>query len=547
MKPAIILGMMLGKGAPEIAETLLLEHDVEFITLEPITTEFARRGLPSRSFDEFVEDGPENPLLAEGVQRLQRAREVIQSAGLRAAYAHLDEEAWAAVQQTLLEGLRHHLVPCMLHAEGVRRCADETDLRLLVFNEDVMPHSRTMITTASAAGVPSLHMVHGILCGAITPHPAISASHIAAFSEHNKRQYEFVGADPASIHVTGNPAWDRLGRPPQWGARAEVCERLGLDASAPVITYALTDDRVLSMSCLEYPQRHTQLARAMLDAFAELQQRHPDWQFAMRPRLNYDTDPPLAELVETARGRGLKHVFIDTSSAYDSLVLSDLMISTESNIGIEAILLGKYAMDVSIPEYGGRLFHEGVGSLWDDEDAIIRVTQADQIASRIEPVLLDPAVRAGLDAARPHSVERFNQPHDARACQRVAALVARLARLEPGGDKSAFAQTCEELRAPAAEHNRAGEARFMQGDVEGALRHFVRALNHWDLDPAYSSNLGTALHAAGRPQDAWDAFVAAMHQDPHFQPARDNLRAVAPEVGRMREAERILWLFGSDE
>ncbi len=547
MSASVLFSMMRYRGGAGVARAVLERGAVDFITMEPSTSIFEEMGLPRQSFTEYLPKNVEQTMEPGALKRLRELVGGIQSAKFREAYGHFDDATWERLQEAMYGVLRREFYSCMVNIEALLRCAAETDLRLLVCSEDVLPTSRSLVLKASRIGIPSLHVIHSVPCGAATSHPAVPSTHLAVYSEHTKRLYESLGVESDRIFVTGNPAWDRLAGPPRPALRRRICHELGLDPAKPVITYALTNSGHWSAAMARYPEVHIRMTEAVIEAFTVLSRKHPDWQFGLRPRPWPDTSCPIEAMVDEAREAGLARAFVDRLDPYASVALADVSLSTESNMGIEAMLLGKPVINVVVSAFGGDVYQEGFGPLYDEEDAVLPVKGVGELAPAIESAVLDDATRTRLRRARVHSIERFNGSNDGKAAQRVADLIISLMerdgrRLEH--PRHPYVTARSERRERAGEYNARGEACFEAGDFDGAVAAFSEAIGEWTENALFFNNLGTALHALGSYELAWDSFVEALHVDPYLDSARQNLMAVGAVLQREDEARALLALFG---
>ena len=84
-------------------------------------------------------------------------------------------------------------------------------------------------------------------------------------------------------------------------------------------------------------------------------------------------------------------------------------------------------------------------------------------------------------------------------------------------------------RLPAAWYNR-GKNRMEQGDLEGAIRSFTKALRLHPNDTWALNNRGLAYRQLGKAKKARADFEAALKIDPAFEQARTNLSEPAPDL-----------------
>ncbi len=72
-----------------------------------------------------------------------------------------------------------------------------------------------------------------------------------------------------------------------------------------------------------------------------------------------------------------------------------------------------------------------------------------------------------------------------------------------------------------------GELLFQDGDVLGALKLFVRALEADPQDPILHNNIGVALNTLNNPASAITSFERALKLSPHMAAAKENLEALS--------------------
>ncbi|MBI5094111.1 MAG: hypothetical protein HZB26_16920 [Candidatus Hydrogenedentes bacterium] len=202
---------------------------------------------------------------------------------------------------------------------------------------------------------------------------------------------------------------------------------MGMNPEQPIVMYAITYTHrfsKISTTTLDYVKQTTAF---VLQAFAELSRRHPDWQFVLRPHPHDMLGPNT--LREQASAAGLERVWIDDkkSTPLFAVTLADVMVCTQSNLGIEAILAGKPVVNVVIDEFGHDVFYEGLGPLFLEEDAVIHVRTVEGILSAIEAAVEDPATRKRLLKARPGTIERFHYKLDGKAMERFCTLALEIA------------------------------------------------------------------------------------------------------------------------
>lgn len=422
MKPAVLLTLL--RGVERLAEALLEVGDVELVTLYDATLPHLRdRGLPFMRFKDFVSEAQDRAAREEAHGRAAAVMSALNSA------PDCAPEDRALLRGILAETLEASLAEEIILTEGLRRCARELDLRAIVVHQDICRDTKTLVLTGKRLGIPSFHLLHGFPNGSVNSihlrEPSASEV-VAVYSDWLKRIYESFGFPPHSLIVTGNPEWDVYAGPLTPAQRRQACHSLDLDPARTTVTYALTYIDRLNPLCLIHKRYVEKTTEAVVETFAALGSKHPDWQFVLRPHPN-DPDAP-RQLEALASQAGLRNWRIDTiTKSTGCVAMTDAMVCTHSNMGIEAILAGKPVVNVVLKEWCNGVFDAGMGPLFLDDDAVRTVGTTGEIAPAIEAALLDENEQSRFLRLRPGSVTRFNGPNDGRAAERVAQAVLDLA------------------------------------------------------------------------------------------------------------------------
>ncbi len=547
VRPAIFFCLMGYRGAERVAEALLTRADVDLLTLEPTTALLTRRGIPNESLYAYSPADTVAKANAEAVRRIEDVAVAMRTGALRARYPFLGDELLRETETALLASLRRDLVAELVAIESLENAAQRRDLRLLVVSEDHGRDMRTLVHYAHHLGIPSLQVLHGVPVGRSVPMFPAAADYHAVYSGHLREVFTEHGVPEDRVFVTGNPAWDRLAGPVPESATRRVYAEMALDPARPVITYAITAAPHWCHAEYPYPDHAENNARAVLEAYIALAARHPGWQFLLRPRASREDAAPYEAMVSALEPDLRERIRIDRLAPYHSIAISDVLLCTQSNMGIEAILMGKPVINVDLEEYGAAMYRTGMGPAFDEGDAVIHVAQCEDIAPAIERALLEPATRAALHAQRGRSIRRFNERNDGRASERVADCIIRLlatggALVPPG--PAPWGQERLAKRRLALELNREGEEWFAEGDYLKASRCFLKAVKEDRACAEAFNNLAVIFLAMQRPEEAWTYAIEALHLEPYLDTARENLRDVAAVTGRESEAARILELFG---
>lgn len=427
MKPAVLLTLL--RGIERLAEGLLDRSDVELITLYDTPVPFLQdRGIPFRRFAEFETPEQRERSFAEAHWRSQHVINSFNSEEMRKSWPDYDDAPFDALRNELFDTLRTNFYNEVTLIDTLRRCASQTDLRAIVVHQDICRDTKTLVSAAKRLGIPSVHLTHGFPYGGINSitmrDPSLSEV-IAVYSERLRDMYLGFGVARDRLVVTGNPEWDAFSRMPLPGHREQICAKLNLDPARPIIVYALTYIDRLSPPSLVHARYVDDTTEAVVRAFRELSERHPDWQFVLRPHPN-DPDAP-QYLTNLAGAVGLTEFRIDTvTNALSCVTMCDLMVCTHSNMGIEALIAGKPVVNCVLRQFCHDVFEEGVGPLFLEDDAVITASEPSEIAPAVERALLSPDIREWFLDSRPTTLRRFNYLNDGKALDRVCAAILQV-------------------------------------------------------------------------------------------------------------------------
>jgi Flp pilus assembly protein TadD len=414
----------------------------------------------------------------------------------------------AATLLPALEALFRRALPGHLAiAEFGRALARRGGLAAAVVHEDVTGPVRAFLDAVRAAGVPTVHVPHGLyaeerVVGADV-HGAVHTDVVAVAGEVAREWFLRRGVPPAALVVTGNPAWDHLCRQPRGSAAT-----LGL-TPGPVVTVATSWLGADSAHHAGAHEVHGRQLGASLAAVAAVQARGR----ALHLVLKLHPSAPAGEETRVARlaaEAGARPALVLRDRLTEVLVASDVLVTLPSTIAVEAMIVGT-------PVVATEFFYEG--------EAIVTVAaERDAIAAALHEILARGTASAEFAARRRAFLARYNGPCDGRAAERVAALVAHLAeRARPAA-----------AAAPPGERVGAARGLLRGGNAAGALA-LLETASGAEADVVR----GDALVRLGRAAEAERAFRSALAAGAGA-PALAGLGLLLLERGAHREAETRL-------
>lgn len=450
-------------------------------------------------------------------------------------------------------------------------CAREPIGLVLVRDDNAHP-GKALVLAARQMGIPSLHVMHGTLW-APTTDSTINADVVAAFGPWTRDWYLSNGNDATRIAITGNPVWDGYLDAPMLEQAPAVRRQLRLDPGLPVVMYATTIkglNRAADFTYWDWPHQHyAQAVRAL----GRLHRRRP---IQLLVKLHPRDDPAaVPDYIRLAEQAGLPvRVIRDGWADPRHIAAADLLVCSDSTIGIEAMLLNRPVVSLQL----GQPFPL---HLYDDQDGVVVVRDRTELAGAFETALFDDATQALLAERRIESVYRFNYLNDGRAGERVAQLVESLldpARadaylaegapaalrhsmsvperqsvawqhvlqsrtcLEQGRSSRAWAMASHALALVpdmTVAHFLRGHAALQRGDAHSALVELTEATRQVPDNVEYLNTLAAALDTLGQTDEVEAVLRRALALDTQHLNTLANLAILLEQSGQLEEAQLL--------
>ncbi len=311
--------------------------------------------------------------------------------------------------------------------DALERCLEHFDIRLVALNEEYSEVPSLLMQWAKQHHLQTLHLMHSVpKCRPYAIHERADADHYAVGSAITVDWLADLGVNPDRVHVTGFPGWDAYAPllPEKASIKRNLGARLGIDPEPMWLTYFTT--WASATSAFVDPEIYQKDIRSVLEACGAAWAAGREFHLIIkdRPQNLHFGKRMIDALVRTLK-LPKHHIHYSADKTHELLVASSLVISSGSNLSIEAgmagipavtlldesqWLLGPCWADCGLPELEGYELSEWLVSQFD---------------------ALDGPSTFGLQP-----IERFASPSgDGQSTQRVAALLAELAELgESVGD-----------------------------------------------------------------------------------------------------------------
>jgi Flp pilus assembly protein TadD len=415
-----------------------------------------------------------------------------------------------AVLPALDAVFRRALAAQLAVVEFGRSLARSGRLAAAVVHEDVTAPVRAFLDAVRCAGVPTVHVPHGLyaeerVVGADV-HGAVHTDAVAVAGPVARAWFLRRGVPPESLVVTGNPAWDALVGRPRGSAAT-----LGLPPGH-VITLATTwlgEDSAHHDGVARVQARRLGAGLAAVAA-AQTAAR------AVAPVhlvVKLHPSAPAGEEAHVARVAaevGARPALVVRDRLAEVLGASDVLLTQPSTIAVEAMILGTPVVAIELG-YAG--------------DAVATVpAEREAIRAALARALDGLAASAEFAARRRAFLALYNGPSDGSAAERVTALVRQLVAQA----RRARGATVGAARMAAARGLlHAGHAAGVLAQLDGAAGADAETLR------------AEALARLGRAAEAEDAYRRAVGAGAGAG-AMAGLGLLLLERGARREAERLL-------
>lgn len=276
--------------------------------------------------------------------------------------------------------------------------------KIIVHLDEMPKENKILIHLAKNKNIPVLQIAHGAMADEIMFENQKSDK-IVVFSNKARNLLKRKKYPLNNIIITGNPFWDNMFKKKY--NRDEFCKKFNISTEKKIITFATIPS--------PYNERND-FTYSVLDAAKKF--RDYQWVIKIRPGDDMNFYKKAAEKT------GINAIFIeDVSILHDLLNASDLVIVSQSTVGLEAVLLDKPVIDINLT--AAPFFQEYI-----KYNAAISIRDRNKIVHSIKYVLNNQAIRKNLKKNRNRFLKEFVTNTDGRASERIEKIIRKMANLE---------------------------------------------------------------------------------------------------------------------
>ncbi|MFX0100547.1 MAG: CDP-glycerol glycerophosphotransferase family protein [Candidatus Hodarchaeota archaeon] len=271
--------------------------------------------------------------------------------------------------------------------------------KLIVLFNEINPVGRILTNIANARGIFSMYIPHG----AITSeglYTKVETTKIVLDGDHDKEILVSLGTNEDAIELLGRPVNDDIVNKYIKNSaiyREAVYNRFNFDLHKKLIVLGTNDslvgrDKINFISCV-------------LDSVCEF--NGCEFLIKLHPRESEKLHKKLL------KERGLSYPIVKEINIYDVLSAADLLISSNSTIEIESVMLNKPVINV---DFLNRVDYYNLIK----EEVCIPVNNANELSPSIKKALYDTSYLEYFCEKRKKFLEKRFKHFDGNACQRIS-------------------------------------------------------------------------------------------------------------------------------
>lgn len=312
--------------------------------------------------------------------------------------------------------LINKLLDVVRYIETTKYILNRDKIDIIVLINDVLPFEKSVVKVADKFDIPSLVIQHG-LCSSYNPvgYLPLSATKMAVWGDYSRKWMINRGVDENRLVITGAPFFDRyFYRKPG----KDVYTELKIDRCKKIVLYTLecSPKNVMFIKFLILPNQHKKRISAIFNTFKNL----PDLFLVIKVHPSVK-DSSIIDIASEETGFKNYKVVYDID-IYNLLSISDLVITSWSTVGLEAILLGKPLMIINF--YGN--VKDPIG--FAKKGVAIAVDKPSDLKKTINSMLTDLKLQKSLGKGRRRFIRLYNYKHDGKASERVVKLIKTIKR-----------------------------------------------------------------------------------------------------------------------
>jgi hypothetical protein len=284
---------------------------------------------------------------------------------------------------------------------------ENTDTRSLVVAFDGNSMGNAIILSSKINNIPSYSICSlGIIKNPLTKF-IYTADNILIYGTHGKNYLINFGYDPNSIKITGNVMYDYFSEINNDKCRDQINKRFQIDPLKPLIVIGqrwYADDHIWMSNFITFCNKH-------------------DFNIIIKPHPLYlTTNTPLHQLmikkIQKSCPKMSYHIEIDIDPSI-LLPAADLVITDESQLGVEAALMGKPLITKNFVKNNESFLSETYEHLSDT----IHITSYEDLEEKTKEILIEGKYYDQIQNSQQKLQDKFNFKINSKASEEIFSII----------------------------------------------------------------------------------------------------------------------------
>lgn len=281
-------------------------------------------------------------------------------------------------------------------------------IRSVILRNDVRELEKTILLTAKALGVSTIVIQHGILAE-YNGHSAILADRLAAWGEYSITWYKKFGNDQQKLIVLGNPAFDRIPYYLNREKNETLLKRFNPSGKQYIISLFPVGIDMFRFSSFITDDETENLIRDVGSAVKSLGNA------SLVVKLHPNEKADRFDKIIKKEGWDFASI-TESVDLYELINISDVVITINSTVGLEAIIMGKRLISVTPSKRKDLVPYVEYG-------VALGAQKKEEIENAIKNLLYNNDAKKKIDAARESFVRDFVYQIDGKSRDRVIKLI----------------------------------------------------------------------------------------------------------------------------
>jgi len=333
-------------------------------------------------------------------------KELASDLNFQKIFAYRGISIWELVKDTLLKFIVNHFPRIRSNIDLLEEIYSKKKIDLVVLRNDVKELERTIVLTSKLFSIPTLVIQHGVLAE-VNGHNLLLADKFAAWGEASVSWYGKFNELSDRFFVTGNPKFDSVKKDNSGISKKDFCEKMSLDVEKRTILFATQQINKFSSFWAD------DIFYLTAEKILETIRRFPNKQLIIKAD-PYEDPKPYVDIIK--RGNYQNAVVIKDVDIYELFPHTDLLITLDSTVGLEAMLFRIPLITFNLTKRQDRVPYAERG-------AALGVYKAEDLGTAIQGVFNDSSLCLEMQKAQTEFIKEFAYRLDGKSTKRLQDLI----------------------------------------------------------------------------------------------------------------------------